>query len=247
MKTISVYPLDLKAGTFDEAASLLLECASCATSSSIVLHINARNYYFLIKDDELIEGLKHNATSLLDGIGLKLGIWLAGKGWQSDLNGTDLFPRVMKRASEMGMTLFLLGGRKPVTSRVAETLVQSYPGIEVCGYRDGYFAEDEEDKIVRRIRSCRPNILIVGMGFPRQESFSLKYRDRIGANLIWNVGGLFDFVSGSKPRAPQIVRRIRMEWFFRWIVEPRRLFLRTFFYEPFTVVKLAISRFRKNS
>lgn len=246
MIPVDVQPFPMTTGSFEAAAAMLLDMArKLEGSPDIVLHINARNYYFLLRDRGLIEKLRNRAVPLLDGIGLKIAAWVAGEGWLPDLNGTDLFPLVMRGASQEGLRVFLLGSRETVTSVVTERMTSLYPGLKVCGFRSGYFDQSEEEEIVARIRELHPHILMVGMGFPRQESFSLKWGDSTGAGLIWNVGGLFDFVSGRRPRAPLWIRRLRLEWLFRWVIEPKRLFFRTFFHAPVSVVLMILGRLRR--
>ena len=239
MRNVRLDCMDLMTGSFEEAADWLTDLASTSSSeASIVAHMNARNYHFLLKEPDLIRALSSDAVMILDGIGIKVAAWLLGKGWLPDLNGTDLFPKVMSRAAGKGLKVFLLGGTDSVVARAAENTARKYPGLVICGNAGGYFREEDEPEIARKIGAHSPDILLIGMGFPRQEYFSLRWRGELRARLVWNVGGLFDFVSLEKPRAPVIIRRLRLEWLFRWIVEPARLFRRTFYYEPLSVIRL---------
>lgn len=239
MKTVSVHPLDLVTGTFEDATALIKELADRSQAgTSIIVHINARNYHFLLKEPDLIREIRDRAIPLLDGIGIKAAVWLSGKGMVPDLNGTDLFPLVMEAGSHSNLRIYLLGASEDVVEEAARKITETYSGIDVCGYHHGYFQESEEEQLVQSINQQKPQILMLGMGFPKQEHFSLQWNDALNANLIWNVGGLFEFIAGKNPRAPAIVRYLRLEWLFRWMVEPVRLFKRTFIYEPYSVFRI---------
>jgi N-acetylglucosaminyldiphosphoundecaprenol N-acetyl-beta-D-mannosaminyltransferase len=242
MKQVRIADLKLLSGNFEEASSMIIEqSAGCCERTAVVVHVNARNYHYLMKEPDLAATLSQRAITILDGIGLKVGIWLSGKGWHSDLNGTDLFPIVMERASQRALRVYLLGGLPGIAETAALKTQKAYPGLDVCGSHDGYFADSEEEGIVAEISSLRPHILLVGMGFPRQEHFCLRWSESAGVNLMWNVGGLFDFISGKNPRAPLLVRKARLEWLYRWFVEPVRLFRRTFFDAPLSILRIAVS------
>ncbi len=245
MKQVRAADLRLVSATFEEAASLIIEqAAGRCEKTAVVVHVNARNYHYLMKEPGLAEALSRRTITILDGIGLKVGIWLSGKGWHSDLNGTDLFPIVMERASQRALRVYLLGGLPGVAETAALNTQTAYPGLDVCGSHHGYFAESEEEAIMLEINGLKPHILLVGMGFPRQEHFCLRWAEAADVKLMWNVGGLFDFISRKKPRAPLMIRRLRLEWLYRWYVEPVRLFRRTFLEAPLSIARIAVSGLR---
>ena len=225
--------LQLHTGDLKEVARWLVDCASSAhTDTTIVTHINVNNYYWLRRHPEWRERVQSECVLLLDGIGVKIGAFLLRRGWLPDLNGTDLFPLVMDEAEHRRLRIFLLGGRKDVVDRSVEVVGRRYPGIRVVGSHSGYFHRSDEGEITARIRASAPHLLLVGCGFLRQEEFSLSWREELRVPLIWNVGGLFDFVSGHKPRAPLWMRRARLEWAFRFLLEPRRMWHRNLVAAP---------------
>lgn len=190
---------------------------------TILIYINLRNYYYLHKDEILKENIKKHCITIFEGIGMKIGFFLKGYGILPDSNGTDLVPLLLEKFNDFNLKLFLLGSENQVVSKAAINLQKKYPGINICGYNNGYFSDDEEQKLEEYINECKPDILLVGMGFPLQEKFILKHKDNLHVNVIWAVGGLFDVLSEFKNRAPVPLRILRLEWLYRLLTEPRRM------------------------
>lgn len=214
-------------GTTNELICRIFDNTEFSPANKLIItHINLRNYYYLIKNEKLANWLNKNCVLAFEGIGLKILFWLKGYGINKDLNGTDLFPLFMKRMQKKKLNIFLLGSEMNVISKAAGNTEKQYPGIKICGYQDGYFNRSNEKKIIDNINKCGTDVLIAGMGFPAQEEFIIRNIQYLNAGLIWFVGGLFDFISGTKPRAPLFIRKIRLEWLFRFLLEPRRMFYR---------------------
>jgi N-acetylglucosaminyldiphosphoundecaprenol N-acetyl-beta-D-mannosaminyltransferase len=190
------------------------------------VHINLRNYYYLQKDIKLKEEIKNYCISIFEGIGMKVGFFLKGYGVLHDLNGTDLIPLLLKKILNSGYKLFLLGAKEEIVVKAINNLRKRFPGLNICGYNNGYFSGKFEPELLKKINESNADILLIGMGFPIQEKFVLKYKDKLKTSLIWNVGGLFDTLSGNKKRAPVILRKMRLEWLFRFVLEPGRMFHR---------------------
>jgi len=214
-------------GGFQEFADFIADkFSSNLNTKLIIVHINLKNYYYLNKDKKFKDKIKNDCLCVVDGIGMKIGIMLGGYGVVTDLNGTDLFPQLIKKFISSGYGIFLLGADENVVQKTAKKLPEEYPGAKLSGFHNGYFNDDEEDEVIQKINNSKSDILIIGRGFPLQEQFVLKHKDNLRVSVIWNVGGLFDFLSGSKPRAPLVLRKIRLEWLYRFILEPGRMFHR---------------------
>lgn len=156
-----------------------------------------------------------------DGIGLSIAARLFnGSTFVENLNGTDFTPELFRRATSP-LRVFLVGGKADVVAQAA-THVRDHLGQQVVGMVDGY-QDLHRPALIDEIRRADPDIVLVAMGNPLQEAWILAHRDSIGAGLFVGVGALFDFWAGNKPRAPAIVRRLRLEWAFRLMLEPRRL------------------------
>jgi N-acetylglucosaminyldiphosphoundecaprenol N-acetyl-beta-D-mannosaminyltransferase len=141
---------------------------------------------------------------------------------------TDFFHDVAEVGQHRGARMFLLGGTKTVIEQAARRVQLVYPDLDIVGYADGYMRrEDEEARVIEAINAARPDILWVGVGVPLEQQFAVRNRGRLrSVGLIKTAGGLFDVLSGQKPRAPLWMRQAGIEWAYRWYLEPRRLAVR---------------------
>ncbi|MBX3618896.1 MAG: WecB/TagA/CpsF family glycosyltransferase [Rhizobacter sp.] len=162
-------------------------------------------------------------TVVNDGIGMDLAARLMhGQRFQENLNGTDFIPRLL-RGSPLPLRVFLFGARPDVV-REASRAVEKRFGQEVVGALSGYGVDDAA--VCERIRSTRPDVVLVALGNPLQERWILDHAAALPPALYVGVGALFDFLADRAVRAPTWVRRLRLEWLFRLAQEPRRLWKR---------------------
>jgi exopolysaccharide biosynthesis WecB/TagA/CpsF family protein len=138
---------------------------------------------------------------------------------------TDLFHAVNAEAERRGATVFMLGATEATNAAAAEEVQRRFPSLKLVGRRNGYFAgPDDEREACEQIAALGPDILWVSMGVPREQSFVVRNRTRLtSVGVIKTSGGLFDFVSGAKPRAPGWMQKVGLEWLFRAGLEPKRL------------------------
>jgi N-acetylglucosaminyldiphosphoundecaprenol N-acetyl-beta-D-mannosaminyltransferase len=138
---------------------------------------------------------------------------------------TDLFDAVNAEAERLGATVFMLGATEEVNAAAARAVRERYPALKLVGRRNGFFANvEEEQEACDEIAALEPDILWVSMGVPREQSFVVRHRARLtSVGVIKTSGGLFDFVSGTKPRAPELMQKAGLEWLWRVGLEPRRL------------------------
>ena len=142
---------------------------------------------------------------------------------------TDMFPALAAEANERGLSFYLLGATEDVNRRAADWVRRTYPGIRLVGARHGYFDARAEKRIVDEIVHAAPDILWVSMGVPKEQDFCVRnLRSLRGVGVVKTSGGLLDFLSGSRPRAPRWMQNAGLEWAFRTCLEPRRLFWRYF-------------------
>ncbi|MCC6136323.1 MAG: WecB/TagA/CpsF family glycosyltransferase [Candidatus Contendobacter sp.] len=170
--------------------------------------------------------LQQAARVLPDGIGLKIGCRMRGLGLAANVNGTDLFPRLCERAARDSFSLFLLGARPGIAELVAENMQARYPSLTIAGIQHGYFSPAEEVDLIARINASQAGVLLVAFGVPRQELWLAEHHDQLLPPVRMGVGGLFDFYSGRIPRAPLWLREIGLEWVWRLIQEPGRMWRR---------------------
>src|SRR5947209_4371236 len=158
---------------------------------------------------------------LNDGIAVDLASLALYRSWFPDnLNGTDLVPALLA-AAPRGTRVFLYGAKPDVLAKTAELMAERY-GSVVCGAVDG-FCDATPDAVARQAAEACPEIILVALGNPLQEEWIAAHTAAIGAPLAIGVGALFDFLAGAVPRAPLPMRRLRLEWLYRWAQEPGRL------------------------
>jgi len=142
------------------------------------------------------------------------------------VTGIDLIDRLARESERKGLRIYLLGSKQHVLEKVAKRLAQRYPGVNICGMADGYFSEADMASRAEAVRDSGAHILLVAMGVPRQEQFIEAQWARLGVNVAIGVGGSFDVIAGLRKRAPRLLQRIGMEWFFRLMQEPQRMWYR---------------------
>ena len=172
------------------------------------------------------------ALVLVDGNPLLWAAQLLGTPLRSLVTGSDLFPALCQQALGKHYRLYFMGGQEGVAEKAAFRLAAKYPGLNVVGtYCPPFgFEKDaaENEKIIDLINAARPHILFVGVGAPKQEKWIARHLPRLQVNVAVGIGASFDFEAGTVMRAPSSVRRLRMEWLWRFTNEPRRLFRRYF-------------------
>jgi N-acetylglucosaminyldiphosphoundecaprenol N-acetyl-beta-D-mannosaminyltransferase len=204
-----------------------------------VSFINADCLNISTKDEEYRSILNSQSIVLPDGAGINIGCRLIGERLEANLNGTDLLPVLCEVAVEDEITLYLLGAAPGVAARMRENLMMTYPGLDVVGEHHGYFDHDEDsDEVIAKINASKPNIVLVAFGAPRQEKWIHNHRDKIDSNILVGVGGLFDFYSGDKKRAPLWMRKCGLEWTYRLYLEPGRLWRRYIIGNPLFVYRI---------
>lgn len=153
---------------------------------------------------------------------------------------TDFIGDAAQAAVKNGLKFYFLGGKPDVARLAAENLQRLYPGLQVVGYRDGYFRKDEEAAVCDEIRRVGTDVLWVGLGSPLQEAFAVNNKLRLqGVSWIRTCGGLFDHCTGATKRAPVLVQNIGFEWLWRLAQEPRRLAWRYIVSNPQAIMHLA--------
>ena len=210
----------------------------------IFFHSNVYNYFLLNRRVKLPEKLINSCYFFFDGIGMKLGSWFLGRHVKNDLNGTDMYPLLFNELSQKDISIFLLGGKQNVIENTFINLMKNFPKINILGVNSGYFNQESETELIDKINKLQPDLLIVGMGFVREADFIIRNYDKLNFKAIWNVGGLFDFISGKYKRAPKLLLKFRLEWLYRFMQAPVQKFERTFivpFWFFFKLLKLNFS------
>ncbi|NLZ52852.1 MAG: WecB/TagA/CpsF family glycosyltransferase [Thermoanaerobacteraceae bacterium] len=188
----------------------------------VIVTPNAEIIMAARKSKDLMEMLNKADICLPDGIGVVIASRILGKPLLERTTGFDLMIKVIKMAQKQGLSLFLLGGKPGVAQKAAVQLKLMFPGVNICGTHHGYFKEEEEHKIIDIINDNKTDILLVAMGFPKQEKFMIESKDKLEFRIAMGVGGSFDVLSGNVSRAPVFMQKAGLEWLFRLITQPWR-------------------------
>ncbi len=185
-----------------------------------------------------------NASGLVtpDGMAIVWLLKLHGQRGVGRTYGPDLMRDTCKSSVAKGWRHFLYGGEAGVPERLQSKLEAEYPGIQIVGTRSPPFrplTEQEDREIVAQINKARPDIIWVGISTPKQEKWMYDHLGKVNASVLVGVGAAFDFLSGRKLQAPRWVQHFGLEWLFRLITEPRRLWPRYARYPLFMVLVLA--------
>ena len=181
------------------------------------------------RDEELRRIINACALVNVDGMPVVWASRLLGKPLKERVAGVDLFEALMRRAGERGWRVFLLGARPEVVAGVAETYGRRYPELVIAGWRDGYWqGEAQEAQVAEQIRASRADLLFVAIGSPKKEQFLGRWQETMRIPFAMGVGGTFDVAIGRVKRAPRWMQRAGLEWFYRFLQEPRRMFRRYF-------------------
>lgn len=151
---------------------------------------------------------------------------LLGKRIKQRVAGIDLMQRLLAHAAAKGYRPYFLGAKEEVVARLVEKVRAQHPALKIAGYRNGYWSDAEEPGVARAIAEAKPDILFVAISSPKKELFLARWKAEIQAPFVMGVGGSFDVIAGMVRRAPVWMQRCGLEWLFRLIQEPRRMWRR---------------------
>ena len=190
--------------------------------------VNADKLRKASKDPELRRIINECALINVDGVPVVWASRLLGKPLKERVAGIDLFEFLVERAAERGWRVFFLGAQEEIVQAVKALYEKRFPRLQVAGYRNGYWRPEEEASVVRLIADSRPDLLFVAISSPKKEQFLGRYQAEMRVPFAMGVGGSFDIAVGKVKRAPMWMRQCGLEWFFRFLQEPRRMFKRYF-------------------
>lgn len=211
--------------TMDEALEYILSASQGARARQVCF-VNTDCVNKAQGDEAYAALLKVSDAVLADGIGIRIAGKILRQEIRQNVNGTDLFPLLCGRLKGSDTGMYLLGGRPGVAEMVRDWVAQNYPGTRVNGLHHGYFSQEELPNLLDDIRNSGAQILFVAFGSPKQDMWIAENLSETGAKVAMGVGGLFDFYSGNIPRAPQWMRELSLEWVFRLMQEPSRMWKR---------------------
>ncbi|MFH1111370.1 MAG: WecB/TagA/CpsF family glycosyltransferase [Planctomycetota bacterium] len=215
----------IHAATMDEVVELCTQ----AIETRRPLHIgvvNAAKIVQMRRNALLRESVLASDLILADGMSVIWASRLLGQRLPERVAGIDLFERLLALACRRGFSVFFLGATKEVLQEVIRQVHEKYPGARTAASRDGFFPDEESPRVAEEIRRASPDMLFVAMSSPKKELFLGRWADELRVPVCHGVGGSFDVMVGRVKRAPRVWQRFGLEWLYRVVQEPRRMWRR---------------------
>lgn len=188
--------------------------------------VNAAKVVNMSRDNSLKEDVLSSDIILADGAAIVLASVLLRKPLPERVTGIDLMYELFQQGTGLGYRVYCLGATEAVSKTVEDKIKSDYPGLILAGRHNGYFTSEEEESIANKIAESKADILLVAMTSPKKENFLARWSDRINVPICHGVGGSFDVMAGKVKRAPMFWQKMGMEWLYRVIQEPRRMWKR---------------------
>jgi len=191
----------------------------------LIVTINSENATKALENKIFLDVIKNADLVIPDGIGIIFASKILGNKLPERIPGIDLSYKLLEISNEKGYKIVLIGGKEGVAEGAKENLKKIFPNLNISMTYNGYFNEDEERIIVDEIQKIEPDILLVGMGSGKQEIWIWNNREKFkNIGVCIGVGGTLDIWAGKKKRAPKLVQNLGLEWLYRVIIEPKRIF-----------------------
>ncbi|MBU1667545.1 WecB/TagA/CpsF family glycosyltransferase [bacterium] len=188
--------------------------------------VNAAKMVHMQKDKELYDSVVSSDIINADGQAVVWASKFLGQPLPQRVSGIDLMQNLVKLAYEKQYKVFFFGAKEEVVKGVVDKYTDMYNSNIIAGYRNGYFDKNDEQVIAKQISESKADILFVAISSPTKEIFLNSYKDIIDTPFIMGVGGSFDVVAGKVKRAPLWMQKYGLEWFYRFLQEPRRMWKR---------------------
>ena len=226
IKKINFLDIPLDILTMDETVNKI---DKAIISNKQVHHcvINAAKVVKIQNDEILKESVINSNIINADGMSIVWSVRFLGYQIQERVAGIDLMENLIRLAHKKKYCCFFLGAKEEVVKKVVSYYSVKYSEKIIAGFRDGYFDEKNEKDIIEKIKESDAEFLFVAITSPKKEIFLNKYKNELkNINLIMGVGGSFDVIAGTVKRAPKYIQDLGLEWFYRFIQEPKRMWRR---------------------
>ncbi|NVK01405.1 MAG: WecB/TagA/CpsF family glycosyltransferase [Oceanospirillaceae bacterium] len=225
MKQIEMLGTPMHVATMSETVEFIKRRVLAGQFTQHVV-VNVAKIVNMRKNPMLRKGVAECDIINIDGMGVVWGARLLGHEVPERVAGVDLFLELIAMSADNDLPVFLLGAKSEIVNRTKENLEAIHPKLQVAGVHDGYFSEDEEEGVVRQIRESGARLMFVAITSPKKEIFINRWGSQLGVDFVMGVGGTFDVVSGMTKRAPVWMQNWGLEWLYRIIQEPRRMWKR---------------------
>lgn len=207
-----------------DAESYYKYVKNCLSKNKKIFIVTANPETFMLskQDDEMLKILSDKDVSIVpDGIGVVKAAHILGIDIKERITGVDIAVKLLEYCNDLNKTLYLFGAKEEVIDLMRKVIQEKYPNIKLVGATNGYVKD--KDKVMKKISSLKPDVVMVALGIPAQERLIYKHLDKFEKGIFIGVGGSFDVISGYKKRAPKIFIKTNTEWLYRIVSEPKRI------------------------
>jgi N-acetylglucosaminyldiphosphoundecaprenol N-acetyl-beta-D-mannosaminyltransferase len=187
-----------------------------------IITINPEMIETAKKNEDFAKILNSADLAIPDGIGIKLALKIKGIN-QENIPGIEFSKKIIELCAENSYAIALLGAKEEILQKAKDKLLEEFPSLNIAYARNGYFSQSEEKDIINEIKSPEPKAVFVALGAPKQELLINALKKDMQQTVFIGVGGSFDVWSGVTKRAPDIYRKLGLEWLYRAVKEPSRL------------------------
>jgi N-acetylglucosaminyldiphosphoundecaprenol N-acetyl-beta-D-mannosaminyltransferase len=220
-----VLDVAIHAATMDDVVALCRE-AIHRRERLVIGVVNAAKLVKMRGDSLLRDSVLNADLVVADGLAVVWASRLLGEPLPERVAGIDLFVELLHLADREGRSVYLLGAKPEVLRAVEARIRDELPGARIAGSRDGYFTAEESEQVAGEIEAAAPDLLFVGISTPKKEIFLGRFAERMNVPVYHGVGGSFDVLAGRTRRAPEWIQRWGLEWLYRLVQEPRRMWKR---------------------
>jgi len=217
----------IHAVTLEQATQICRE-AIVSRSRLMIGVVNVAKLVQMRSDSWLRESVLGSDLIVADGLPVVWASRILGQPLPERVTGIDLFEKLLQLADAERFSAYFLGATQEVLDEMLRRIEERYPRLRCAGSRNGYFQEAESEAVVREIQKANPDLLFVGISTPKKELFLQQWGDSLGVPVCHGVGGSFDVLAGMTRRAPLLLQKLGLEWFYRFLQEPRRMWKRYF-------------------
>lgn len=211
-----------------------------------ILNVNIHCFNLIYISPRLKKFFEKTKYIFCDGDGVRLGARLLGYKISEKITFNRWIWNFAEYSQANKITWYCVGAKYNSINKAMSVLKKKYPKLNILGYRSGYITTSEDNRLLLKdINRTQPNVLILGMGMPQQEYWLIDNLSKIDINVALTGGAVFDYISGEFPMTPNIFYSLKLEWLFRFFIDPKRLFKRYFLGNPLFFFRIFVHTFRK--
>ena len=235
---VSFMGLEVSPFTYDQLHKTIEEIIHSDKSAQI-FNINVHAINLCFSNREFFNTMKQANYTFCDGEGVRQALRFYGQNIPYRITYADWVKLLLPWLAERGYSVAFLGSRPETIKKAVSRVKEQYPDLNLVGYVDGYISETEQ---IKRLQTMKADVLIVGMGMPKQEMWIARNQKDLPFSVFLSGGAVFDYLSKEISRAPEWMRSRGLEWLYRFILEPRRMFARYIIGNPLFALRVLLSK-----